>query len=49
MSKSFLFVLWAGGGNVPPQLVLAGRLAAQGHEVRVLAPQVLRQRIEAAA
>jgi UDP:flavonoid glycosyltransferase YjiC (YdhE family) len=48
MSKSFLFVLWAGGGNVPPQLVLAGRLAAQGHEVRVLAPQVLRQRIEAA-
>jgi MGT family glycosyltransferase len=48
MSQSFLFVLWAGGGNVPPQLILAGRLAARGHEVRVLAPQVLRQRIEAA-
>ncbi len=47
MSKTFLFVLWAGGGNVPPQLTLARRVAARGHEVRVLAPAVLRTRIEA--
>jgi UDP:flavonoid glycosyltransferase YjiC (YdhE family) len=48
MSKRFLFVVWAGGGNVPPQLTLARRLAARGHEVRMLAPAVLRDAIEAA-
>ncbi len=48
MSKTFLFAVWAGGGNVPPQLTLARRVAAMGHEVRVLAPAVLRDRIEAA-
>jgi UDP:flavonoid glycosyltransferase YjiC (YdhE family) len=48
MSKRFLFVVWAGGGNVPPQLTLARRLAARGHEVRMLAPVVLREAIEAA-
>jgi MGT family glycosyltransferase len=48
VSKTFLFVLWAGGGNVPPQLTLARRVAERGHDVRVLAPAVLRQRIEAA-
>ncbi|MFL5725888.1 MAG: glycosyltransferase [Chloroflexota bacterium] len=48
MSREFLFVLWAGGGNVPPQLTLARRLAARGHRVRMLAPQVLRESIEAA-
>jgi len=47
MSK-FMFVVWAGGGNVPPQLTLARRLAARGHEVRMLAPAVLRERIESA-
>jgi hypothetical protein len=36
MSKSFLFVVWAGGGNVPPQLTLARRLATRGHAVRML-------------
>jgi UDP:flavonoid glycosyltransferase YjiC (YdhE family) len=48
MSKEFLFVLWAGGGNVPPQLTLARRLVARGHRVRMLAPAVLRESIEAA-
>jgi UDP:flavonoid glycosyltransferase YjiC (YdhE family) len=48
MSREFLFVLWAGGGNVPPQLTLALRLAARGHRVRMLGPAVLRERIEAA-
>jgi UDP:flavonoid glycosyltransferase YjiC (YdhE family) len=48
MSKEFLFVLWAGGGNVPPQLTLARRLVARGHRVRMLAPAVLRESIETA-
>ena len=47
-SGGFLFVLWDGGGNVPPQLALARHLAKRGHRVRVLAPCTLRQRIEAA-
>lgn len=32
----FLLVLWDGGGNVPPQLGIARRLVARGHDVRVL-------------
>jgi len=48
MSREFLFVIWAGGGNVPPQLTLARRLVARGHGVRMLAPAVLRESIEAA-
>jgi MGT family glycosyltransferase len=48
MSREFLFVLWAGGGNVPPQLTLARRLVARGHGVRMLAPAVLRESIETA-
>lgn len=46
--STFLFAVWAGGGNVPPQLALARRLAARGHEVVMLAPRVLREQIEAA-
>ncbi len=48
-SRRFLFVLWDGGGNVPPQLAVARRLAARGHEVRILAPRVLEERIAAAS
>lgn len=48
MTSTFLFALWAGGGNVPPQLNLARPLAGGGHRVRVLAPAVLRRRIETA-
>jgi UDP:flavonoid glycosyltransferase YjiC (YdhE family) len=47
MSQEFLFALWAGGGNVPPQLTLARQLVARGHRVRMLAPAVLRESIEA--
>lgn len=32
----FLFLLWDGGGNVPPQLGIVRRLVARGHAVRVL-------------
>lgn len=34
--RSFLFVLWEGGGNVPPLLGLARKLVARGHAVRVI-------------
>lgn len=48
MSGSILFSLWAGGGNVGPQVTLARRLVERGHSVRMLAPAVLRERIEQA-
>ncbi len=44
----YLFVLWDGGGNVPPQLALARHLTERGHHIRILAPSTLRPRIEAA-
>ncbi len=47
-SKHFLFVLWAGGGNVPPQLALARRLQERGHRVSVLAPRTVQSSVEAA-
>jgi MGT family glycosyltransferase len=34
--RRFLFVLWEGGGNIPPQLGLARRLVERGHQVRVI-------------
>jgi UDP:flavonoid glycosyltransferase YjiC (YdhE family) len=36
MKRSYLFVTWEGGGNVPPVLGIARRLAARGHTVRGL-------------
>lgn len=44
----YLFVLWDGGGNIPPQLALARRLTTRGHRVSILAPRVLQSRVEAA-
>jgi hypothetical protein len=38
-ARQFLFVLWDGGGTVPPELALARRVAARGHSVHILAPQ----------
>jgi UDP:flavonoid glycosyltransferase YjiC (YdhE family) len=34
--QRFLFVLFEGGGNVPPMLGLAHRLVERGHQVRVI-------------
>ena len=44
--RSFLFVTLEGGGNVPPVLGLARRLAARGHDVRVLTEPCLRAAVE---
>lgn len=44
----FLFVLWEGGGNVPPQLGIARRLLARGHQVRVLGDSCLEADIRSA-
>src|SRR6516165_8640421 len=44
----FLFLVWDGGGNVPPVLSLGRQLAARGHRVRVLAPPTVEERIRAA-
>jgi MGT family glycosyltransferase len=41
----FLFVTWAGGGNVPPLIALGQRLRERGHRVRVLGPAALAERI----
>jgi MGT family glycosyltransferase len=44
----FLFVVWDGGGTVPPELALARRVAAAGHQVRILAPRSLQTKVEGA-
>lgn len=44
--KNFLFVTIEGGGNIPPVLGLARRLAERGHRVRVLAEPCLQQAVE---
>ena len=35
-SRRFLLALWDGGGNVPPELGVARRVVARGHQVHVL-------------
>lgn len=44
--RSYLFVTFEGGGNLPPVLGLARRLAARGHDVRVLTEPCLRAAVE---
>jgi UDP:flavonoid glycosyltransferase YjiC (YdhE family) len=44
VARSFLFVTWAGGGNVGPFLCLAGLLRARGHDVRAVATAGLETR-----
>ena len=46
--RRFLFVLWEGGGNVPPQLGLAKGLVERGHDVRVLTEDCLAADVAAA-
>ena len=42
----FVLVTWAAGGNVAPAASLARVLSDRGHDVRILGPQVLRERFE---
>jgi UDP:flavonoid glycosyltransferase YjiC (YdhE family) len=46
-SKRFLFVLWDGGGTIPPELALARRTVRAGHQVRVLGPASIKEKVEA--
>ena len=39
--KRFLFLMVEAGGNVPPQMSIARRLAARGHDVHVLADRAV--------
>ena len=41
--KHFLFVMWEGGGTVPPTLGLARRAIARGHRVSVLGDPTIEQ------
>jgi MGT family glycosyltransferase len=43
---TFLFTLWEGGGETPPILSLVRALAARGHDVTVLADDVLGADVE---
>jgi MGT family glycosyltransferase len=46
-ARRFLLAMWEGGGTVPPELGVADRLAAAGHEIHVLGDPILRDRAEA--
>jgi MGT family glycosyltransferase len=46
--KRFLFATWDGGGNVPPELCLARKLIARGHQVRLLGDPTLEPEARAA-
>jgi MGT family glycosyltransferase len=44
----YLFVTWDGGGNLPPELVLARKLVDRGHTVRFLGHRVQERAVSAA-
>lgn len=46
-TKRFLFVVWDGGGTIPPALTLASRVVAAGHIVRILGPRSIEQKVKA--
>jgi UDP:flavonoid glycosyltransferase YjiC (YdhE family) len=43
--RRVLLVVWDGGGNLPPMLALAGRLVGAGHDVTVLGPGFIADRV----
>jgi MGT family glycosyltransferase len=47
-ARRFLFVMFEGGGNVPPQLGVARRLVERGHAVRVLGDRAIEADVRAA-
>ena len=44
----FLFAMWEGGGTAPPELAVASRLVARGHDVRVIGDPTLEADVVAA-
>ncbi len=46
--RRFLMPMWEGGGNIPPELGVARRLVARGHQVHVLADPTIQVGAEAA-
>jgi hypothetical protein len=45
---NYLVTIWDAGGSVPPELALARRLVAAGHQVVALAGPPLQPAVEAA-
>ena len=46
--KRFLFATWEGGGTVLPMIAAAKKVAARGHDVRIMSESCNREEIEAA-
>ena len=46
-SRRFLMAMWEGGGNIPPELGVARRLIARGHQVHVLGDPTIKGAAEA--
>jgi MGT family glycosyltransferase len=46
--RRFLFAVWDGGGNAPPQIAVGGRLVKRGHQVHILGDPSLAAAAEAA-
>jgi hypothetical protein len=46
LSRHYLFVIWEGGGTVPPELALAHKLCARGYRITVLAEPPAQAEIE---
>ncbi len=46
-SRRYLLALWEGGGNIPPELGVARRLIARGHQVHVLGDPTIKVAAEA--
>ena len=46
MGSRVLQVIWDGGGNTAPQLAIARELVGRGHDVRILAHDVQREKVE---
>lgn len=44
--RHYLFVMWEGGGTVPPMLGIARRLVGRGHRVTVLGDPTIREEAE---
>lgn len=46
--NNYLFVMWDGGGTIPPELGIARRLIGRGHRVTVLGEATMEEEVRAA-